>query len=654
MRTSTGSYSASPPTGGRDQEPAARRRPSSSDAALLESEKRVFERIAHGSDHVAVLEEIVHLWESHSRQYPYCAVMTADAAGAELELASAPGLPPAFRELRACTRVAADSDPCGAAAWHKRPIVVQDLAAEPEWRTRSGVPLDLGLRASWAQPILSSRGRLLGIFAVYARDPVRPSPEDEALMQRVAHIACIAMEKHRMVRELERMSHYDALTGLPNRSLLLDRLDGALLRGAQSRSTTALLLFNLDGMKQINDTYGYEFGDRCIQALAARLRQHLPAHATFGRVGGDEFGVVLEELGDGDALPGLVQALLVNVTQGFRIDERDVFMTASLGVSVGFRDGMDADTLFKHADAALHRAKQQGRNGFQFFTADMNASAARRLGLLGDLRHAMERGEFHVCYQPQVNLTDGRIVGAEALLRWRHTEHGLVAPAEFIPLLEETGLIIPVGEWTLERVCEDLAEIRGEGLELPQMSVNLSVRQFREQDLALRIERILKQKGIPADRLTLEITESLLMRDPGETVRILRRLKDIHVTIALDDFGTGYSSLSYLKRFPIDELKVDKSFVDGVMHSVADAAITETVIHLAHSLGLSVVAEGVERQEQLEYLKQHGCDRAQGFLTGRPVDIAAFRSLLLQATDDAAWALDPTRQENGPGKSLVR
>jgi diguanylate cyclase (GGDEF)-like protein len=621
---------------------------------LLESEKRVFERIALGREHATVLEEIARLWESHSRHYPHCAVMVADETGRTLELATAPSLPAAFHELRRRTPVAADANPCGHAAWSKQPIVVEDVTADPRCQPDSGGLLEIGLRAGWAQPILSSRGRLLGIFAVYSAVPALPDAADEALMQRLVHIACIAMEKHRTERALEHMAHYDALTGLPNRSLLLDRLDGALLRGAKSHSATALLLFNLDGMKQINDTYGYEFGDRCIKTLAARVRAELPRHQTLGRVGGDEFGVVLEEVSDEDMLPGVVQALLENITQGLRIDERDVFMSASLGISIGSRDGLDADTLFKNADAALHRAKQQGRNGFQFFTSDMNASAARRLGLLGDLRHALERGEFHVEYQPQVSLADGHIVGAEALLRWHHGEHGLVPPAEFIPLLEETGLIIPVGEWTLERVCGDVAEIRRQGIQPPQVSVNLSVRQFREQDLASRIERILGETGVPPDRLTLEITESLLMRDPAETVRILHRLKEIHVTIALDDFGTGYSSLSYLKRFPIDELKVDKSFVDGVMHSVADAAITDAVIHLAHSLGMSVVAEGVERQEQLEYLKQQGCDRVQGFLTGRPVDIATFRHLLSHATDDAGWAQDPSRQENQPGESLVR
>ncbi|HLW73648.1 MAG TPA: EAL domain-containing protein, partial [Gammaproteobacteria bacterium] len=512
--------------------------------ALLEGEKRLFERIAANTDLDAVLDEVARLWQKHSNHYPYCSVMLANDSGDSLELAAAPGLPLSFRGLRGHTAVSPDSNACGVAGWNKHSLVVEDIAADGHWKHHAAGLLDAGLHAGWAEPILSARGRLLGVIAVYAPETTSPSSDERMLMERLVHYARIAVERDGAARTIARLSNSDALTGLPNRSALLDRLDGALLDDTGKGRATALLLFNLDGMKQINDTLGYEFGDRCIKSLTLRLQQELPAGAVFARVGGDEFGVVLQGVKDEDVPHGSAQSLLEKITQPLCIDERDVFLTASLGASIGPRDGIDADTLFKRADAALHHAKQRGRNGFQFYAAHLDASAARRLALLADVRHALQRGEFHLEYQPQVELETGRIRGAEALLRWEHPGHGMVEPSEFIPLLEETGLIIPVGDWVLARVCGDLGQLRAQGLNPPRVAVNLSARQFLQQDLPARVELRLVEHQVPADRLTLEITETLLMRDPEGAVEVLHALKAIGVTVALDDFGTGYSSLS--------------------------------------------------------------------------------------------------------------
>jgi diguanylate cyclase (GGDEF)-like protein len=598
--------------------------PAGDQAAFLESERRVFERMAADDQEMLVLKEIAQVWAKHSKAYPYCAVMVANEAGDRLLLAAAPNLPAEFHVQRGSTTVSPDGDACGVAAWNKRSLIVEDIDRDPVWRDRGRAVLELGLQAGWAEPILSARGKLLGAFVAYASRPTRPGVEDAALMERMKHICRMVMEKFRAEQTIERMSNYDNLTNLPNRTLLLDHLDEALLSGARSGRSTALLLFNLDGMKQINDALGYESGDRFIKTLAARLRENLSEHRVFARVGGDEFGVVLEGISDEAALPETVRMLLESITHSLNIDEQELFVTASLGASVAPRDGTDADMLFKHADAALHLAKQQGRNGFQFFTADMGAAAARRLTLLGELRNALERDEFRVYYQPQMRLAGGGISGAEALLRWKHPVHGSVRPSEFIPLLEETGLIVPVGEWVLRRVCRDMAVLGEYGLAPPRVAVNLSARQFRQHDLAARIERIMEEEHMPAGRLTLEITESLLMSDPEGSVRTLQRLKAIGVHVALDDFGTGYSSLSYLKKFPIDELKIDKSFVDGVAHSREDAAIIDAAIHMAHNLGMQVVAEGVEDRQQWDFLKTHGCDHVQGYLTGKPLAFDGF------------------------------
>ncbi|HEU5397732.1 MAG TPA: GGDEF domain-containing phosphodiesterase, partial [Gammaproteobacteria bacterium] len=326
-----------------------------------------------------------------------------------------------------------------------------------------------------------------------------------------------------------------------------------------------------------------------------------------------------------------------------------LFVTASLGAAVGPRDGADADRLFKCADAALHHAKQQGRNGFRFYSAELGAAAERRLALLGELRHALERGQFCIHYQPQRRFADGTLAGAEALLRWQHPQLGLVAPAEFVPLLEETGLIVPVGEWVLERVCTDMARLERVDIPPLQVSVNLSVRQFHQQDLAGRIAAILERQGVAAARLTVEITESLLMDDPEKSVCSLRQLKQIGVHVAVDDFGTGYSSLSYLKKFPVDELKIDRSFVAGVACSREDAAIIDAAIHMAHNLGMQVVAEGVEDARQWEFLKAHGCDCAQGYLVGRPSDFDVFLGQL--GSKSVEGAIHP---ESGPRPAPIR
>lgn len=588
------------------------------ETTFLESEHRVFERLAADDEETQVLMEIAQVWAKHSTGYPYCAVMVANDAGDRLLLAAAPSLPAEFHMRRGSAAVSPNSDPCGIAAWNKRSLVVEDIARDPEWRARGSAVVELGLQAGWAEPILSARGKLLGAFVAYASRPTRPSTGDMLLMERMKHLCRIIMEKFRTEQTIERMSNYDSLTNLPNRTQLLDHLDEALLSGARSGRSTALLLFNLDGMKQINDALGYESGDRFLKMLTARLREDLDGHRFFARVGGDEFGVVLEGVADMDMLPERVRMLLESITHPLNIDEQMVFVTASLGASVAPRDGADADMLFKHADAALHLAKQQGRNSFQFFTADMGAAAVRRVALLGELRHALERNQLSIHYQPQMRLLGGGISGAEALLRWEHPEYGAVPPAEFIPLLEETGLIVPVGEWVLNRVCRDMAVLGQYSLAPPRVAVNLSARQFRQPDLAERIERIMEEQHMPAGRLTLEITETLLMRDPESSVHMLQRLKDTGVHVAVDDFGTGYSSLSYLKKFPIDELKIDKSFVDGVAHSREDAAIIDAAIHMAHNLGMQVVAEGVENRQQWDFLKAHGCDHAQGYLAGKP------------------------------------
>jgi EAL domain-containing protein (putative c-di-GMP-specific phosphodiesterase class I) len=362
--------------------------------------------------------------------------------------------------------------------------------------------------------------------------------------------------------------------------------------------------------------------------LATRLRGSLPQGVGVVHVDGDRFGIVLEEIDDMAALTETTSALLEKMAEPLLVGQQEVCVTASLGISMAPRDGEDAEALFKHADIAMHHAKKSGRNGFRFYTDDMSACASKRLGLLNELRHALERDQFRVRYQPQVELRKGDVVGAEALLRWEHPRLGLLPPADFIPLLEETGLIVQVGEWVMRQVCMDIVALKRSGLLSPRIAVNLSPRQFHQHDLAARIRNILQDLHLSGGSVAVEVTESLIMQDPAGAVQMLQRLKDIDVHVSVDDFGTGYSSLSYLKTFPIDALKIDKSFVAGVADSPVDAAITEAVIQMGHAIGVRVIAEGVETRQQLAFLKAHACDEVQGYLVGKPTDFGGFCSFL--------------------------
>ena len=592
-------------------------------AEMLASEKRILEHIASGMELGGVLEEIAVLWEQRSRRYPHCAVTLSSADGARAWVAAAPGLPAAFRGMMWSTLDGASLFTGG------QETVVRDLETDPGVIPERGILLTLGVRACWRRPVIGAKGQVIGAVVVCAPQASLPEDGEHALMERLLHLTRIAIEKSQVEHEVAHLSSFDGLTALPNRSFLLDRLQRALTRGGRKHSRTALFLLNLDGMSRINENLGYAFGDEFIKAVARRLRAYLKPEETVARFGGDEFAVLVEDAPDAASLEVVAQGLLDCITRPLKISGQELFVTASLGLGASGGSKAVADALFRQADAALHRAKARGGNSFMCYSPDMDTSAGR-LELLTELRHALGRGEFRVHYQPQQDLHGGFVAGAEALMRWQHPRRGLVPPAEFIPLLEETGLILPVGEWLVRQVCRDIAALAAQGLAPPRVAVNLSARQFHQPDLAERIAAILEDTGVAGDRLAVEITESLMMQEPELSARALQRLKDIHVRVAVDDFGIGYSSLNYLKRFPIDVLKVDKSFVDGVAEPGADAVIAESIIHLAHSLGMKTVAEGVESDAQRRRLASQGCDELQGYLYSQPLEFTRFASFLAE------------------------
>ncbi len=435
-------------------------------------------------------------------------------------------------------------------------------------------------------------------------------------------------ESKRYESELEFQASHDALTGLPNRNLLQDRVAQAIAFARRHDKLVAVLYADVDHFKVVNDSLGHAAGDRLLQELARRLAACVREDDTVARQGGDEFVLVLPGLPREEDASMVAHKVAEALGQPFRVDGQEMFVTCSIGVALFPRDGDDAGTLLRNADTALYRAKEVGRNTFQFYAAEMNARALERLTLESSLRHALEREELVLHYQPQVDLHSGAVVGVEALIRWQHPEFGLLSPVKFIGLAEETGLILPIGEWVLRTACAQAKAWADAGFPDLRMSVNLSARQFRQQDLVQQVAAALEDSGLDPRSLELELTESLLIHNVDASIAILSELSAMGVKIAIDDFGTGYSSLSYLKRFPIDRLKVDQSFVRDIAADPEDAAIVTAIITLSRSLRLGVIAEGVETEEQMAFLRSRLCDEMQGFHFSKPLPVAEMNLLL--------------------------
>ena len=430
-------------------------------------------------------------------------------------------------------------------------------------------------------------------------------------------------------QRLLQLAHYDSLTNLPNRVLFKDRLHQAIAQAERNNWITAVMFIDLDGFKMVNDTLGHAEGDRLLQVVSERLSGCLRSADTIARLGGDEFAIILTNLRQAEDAGPVALKLMAVIAEPAKLDDNEAFVTGSIGITLCPTDGTSPDDLIRNADTAMYQAKEMGRNNCQFFVPDMNARMQEKATLSNSLRRALEHNELFLHYQPQLDLTSGQIIGAEALVRWRHPIHGVVPPGKFIPIAEETGLIVQIGEWVLRTACAQNKAWQDAGLSAVEMSVNLSARQFGQSDMVTLVKKVLEDTGLDGRYLELELTESMMMDRAEEFIKILNQLRMLHVRLSIDDFGTGYSNLSYLERFPLHTLKIDRSFVKDIGFG-GNGTIAKAVIQLAHSLGFKVIAEGVETDVQMAFLRNHGCDAIQGFYFSRPIPADDFAALLEQ------------------------
>lgn len=602
---------------------------------LLEQDRSfVLEQVAQNKPLREILLRIATMLETQITGTRSSIMLLKDG---RLHIAAAPHLPAAYCQALEGLPIGPIAGSCGTACYTGETVITDDVTTDPRWDNYRQLALPHGLRACWSMPIPSNEGGVLGSFAIYCDRPARPSARDLEFMGMATWLAAVAIKHHRLTDQLEHQAQHDALTGLPNRLLFQDRLSQALAYAERKQLGVAVLYMDLDRFKNINDTLGHFSGDALLVHAADRLNACIRKSDTLARLGGDEFIVVLTELNDPQDAERAATKLIEAIRVPFQVDERELFVSVSLGISIYPSDGSDGETLMANADSAMYRAKEKGRDNFQWFAPEMNALARERMDLVGLLRHALTRGQLSLHYQPQCG-ADGEIQGFEALMRWRHPTLGLVPPSRFIPHAEDSGLIVQMGEWALREACAQIATWRRHHPAL-RIAVNVSAIQFKRADWVETVRRVLRDTGLDPKALELEITESLLLQSVTETSANLFELRALGVGIAIDDFGTGYSSLSYLHKLPVTTLKIDQSFVReigaGSTSGQEEAPIIRTIIALAHNFGMSVVAEGVETEAQRELLVRLGCESLQGFLLYHPLTVKQTNVVLKAIADKA-------------------
>lgn len=544
-------------------------------------------------------------------------ILSVDDCG-KLHTLAAPSLPVSYNAALDGLLIGPDIGSCGSAAFSGAPVMVSDIASHPFWKDFRDLALPLGLRACWSTPIKSSSGRVLGTFAFYYRESAEPTPLHQLLVNASIHLCALALEREESRAHIRKLAFYDDLTGLPNRNLLHARADQAIAEASRNHSYLTVLFIDLDRFKQVNDSLGHPAGDEFLRIIARRLSEHRREADIVSRLSGDEFVLVLPQCSPEHAT-AVIENLRHELSAPCQVAGVTLKPSASIGVSLFPEDGRTMEILLHRADMAMYQAKTSGRGCVSFFSHGLDQLARGRLNLETALREAIDLEALHLVYQPQINLQSGTLYGVEALARWSHPQLGDISPTCFIPMAEECGMIGAFGQWALREACRQLAAWRVEGLDIPAISVNLSPTNFHNRELPSLILRILNQHALNTTDLTLEITESVLMDSNPDTLTTIEEIHALGIRLAMDDFGTGYSSLSYLRRIPIQELKLDRSFVHDLEHDTTSQALSEAVIRIGESLKLRVVAEGIETPAQQQILQAQGYQVAQGYLISRPL-----------------------------------
>lgn len=598
--------------------------------ALRDGQAKVLEMIAISAPLSEVLGHLVLLIEAQLSGI-IGSILLLDEEGTCLHNNAAPNLAIEYVAAIDGVRIGPDVGSCGTAAYRREPVVVSDIQADPLWKDYRGFAARFGYRSCWSSPVLSCEGAVLGTFAMYSMTVREPTADETQLVDMATRIAGIAIERKQAEDRIQYMASHDVLTGLANRAVLNERLVQAIAHAKRNDRGVSVVFLDLDNFKTVNDSLGHNVGDELLKCVAARMRECVSASDTVIRLGGDEFVILLTDQAkapykNSEALQHIIASVAVPMDiQGHRLG-----VTCSMGIANYPGDGDTSEALLANADAAMYKAKEAGRDNFQFYSPELNTLVNRKFLLQQELREALGREELILHYQPQVDLRTGKIFAVEALLRWNHPTLGNLSPVQFIPLAEETGLIIPIGHWVIQEACRQNKAWQDAGLPPINVCVNVSARQFREKMLVGSVIDALRTSGMDARFLELELTESLVMHNVDQAIATMNAIQALGVQLSIDDFGTGYSSLSALKNFPVARLKIDKSFVAELASNENDKAVASAIISLGQKLNLRVIAEGVETSEQVEFLRENNCDEIQGYHFSKPVPAAELEKLLLR------------------------
>jgi diguanylate cyclase (GGDEF)-like protein len=599
--------------------------------ALRAGQYNILEMIAANAPLERILQQLI-FWVEAQGHVGLASLLLLDSAGKTIAQTYAPSLPEGYNQALIGVNIGPKVGSCGTAMYRNQSVEVFDIDTDPLWDDYRDLAASYGLKACWSSPITTQSNQVLGSFAIYYRQSQSPSDDQRTLVASAVHLAGIAIDRARAEARIQHMAHHDDLTGLPNRTLLQDRIETSIVAARRDQSRTAVLMIDLDRFKHVNDSLGHQTGDTLLKEVAERLKRCVRATDTISRLGGDEFVVSLPNVGFDLTASTVAAKVMHELEAPFFIRNQPVKLGASIGISLYPEDGENAQDLLRMADTAMYAAKKSGRGQYCYFTHELNRAAHEHFVLLSQLQDAIRNQEFELYYQPLFRLSDRCLTGAEALLRWNHPERGLLAPGQFMYLLEEHGLMVGVGDWVLQTACQQTANWAKQGLSC-RVSVNLAADQFYRGDLLQSVKQALKDSDLQPQQLMLEFTETVLLRQTDNIIAIMHQLKELGIFLSLDDFGTGYSSLSYLHSFPVDELKIDRSFIHATHQHGNALNIVTSIVQLASTLGIQSVAEGLETVEQIDTVTGLGCTFGQGYSLGHPMSAEAFGKMLSDARE---------------------